>query len=162
MKKDNLGTVKFYLMNKKVYELISEAGWYPNRSIDISYIEEDFIREGYDLPNELIKSLLREFWNIRIQFKSLDGQFNDIRLNTDYGKEAIEPEKMKNLNKIAKETLVPVGTTNFNSAVLLISYTGKMIMLAETGLYLLGNNFEEGITALIEQSSVKQIGSPAN
>ena len=130
-----------FLMKEHVWKKFEEFGWYPGRSIDIDYMLIDFARERYREPNSLIKNLLREFWNIRIEFQQPDGYNGDLRLNTDYGRQAFdEQEDIAVLEEIVGEKLLPVGSIQFENWTLLISFSGKCFSFAKPEFFFLGND----------------------
>ena len=75
-------------MNKAdIISLIEDAGWYEGRSIDVEYIIKELSNEGYVINNKQIRDLLKEYWNLNIEFKTPDGYFGNIRLNTEVAKD---------------------------------------------------------------------------
>ena len=82
---------------------------YPGRRIEIGYMIEDFKREEITIPNMLIENLLKEFWNLELNFNVPNGMYGNVRLNTE---EALGLEKyiLNYYENLINEKLVPVGT----------------------------------------------------
>lgn len=147
------------MMIAKVKPFMEEAGWYENRRISIDYMLDDFKREGFKEPNELIKQLLAEFWNLKIERITSDGLCVDIRLNTDVGIERTDIDVISHLERIVGIDFLPVGTINGDHAILLLSFEGKFYLLSETGLFFLGNTiFEACRVVLFEEDLLKIAG----
>lgn len=139
-----------------VEHILEEAGWYPGRKIDIGSMIEDLEREGYNLPNDLVKKLLEEYWNLELNFKTPDGKFGNIRLNIEEIFDA-DVRIIKKIGELLNEDLIPVGTIHFDTALLLVSDIGKFYMAANGMLYLLGVNFHNAIFTIISQADVIKI-----
>jgi hypothetical protein len=77
-------------MKNEIKLILEESGWYPGRRIEIGYMIEDYRREEITIPNVLIENLLKEFWNLELNFKVPNGMYGNVRLNTE---EALGLEK---------------------------------------------------------------------
>lgn len=143
----------------EVKSFMEEAGWYKNRKINIDYMLDDFRRAGFKEPGELMKQLFAEFWNLKIERTTADGQYVSIRLNTDVGIERIDPDYLSQLERIVKFDFLPVGSVNDDLATLLLSFNARFYLLAESGLYYLGSTiFEACRTVLFEEDLLKIAG----
>lgn len=141
---------------------LQEAGWYAHREIDIEYMIRDLKQLGFQTPNQLIADFLREFGNLRIAFKLPDGLYTDIRINTDVGVQYLDVEDLPVLEQIAGELLLPVGSVQEDLAGLLISFSGKCYILADEGMYKLGDHFAEACETVYFQRPMVKIFSIEN
>ncbi|WP_343748800.1 SUKH-3 domain-containing protein [Fluviicola sp.] len=141
---------------------LEEAGWYAHREIDIEYMIRDLKQLGFQTPNQLIADFLREFGNLRIAFKTPDGLYADICINTDVGVQYIDVEDLPILEQLVGEPLLPVGSVQEDLAGLLISFSGKCYMLADGEIYKLGDSFEEACETVYFQRPMMKIFSIEN
>lgn len=125
---------------EKIRKSIEEAGWYESRKIDISYMIQDFLRHGFQEPNKLVQNFLAEYGNIRIEFRTNEGFCYDICINPNVGLQFLESEDSLILEKIAGDSLLPIGSVNSDHGGLLISFSGSFYLLPDKGLYYLGSD----------------------
>jgi len=122
-----------------IKRLISEAGWYEGRKIDVGYMAEHLKRSGYSAPNKLINELLEEFWDIRIRYAYSDGYETDIFLNIDEAISNTTNQRAENIKIRVKESVVPVGTMIDTYYILWVSYSGKFYISQLELLYYIGD-----------------------
>ncbi len=145
------------LMNNQIREILEESGWYPGRKIEIDYMIEDLNKRGYNLPNQLIASLLTEFWNIELEFKTPDGQFSNIKLNIDYGL-GVDKKAIKKCELLIQDKIIAVGCVHFYSGLLLVSYSGVFFIADDDAIFEIGRNFFEALETIVYQKETKFIG----
>lgn len=143
-------------MKEKIRQLLSESGWYKgrNRSIDL---EDDFLslkREGYFMPDDNIKKLICEFWNIDIQFQYDDGFYNNIDLNIERALDSTDYFIIHRIELLINKLLLPVGTIQFGSGLVLIANDFSFYLINEENLYLVGNNFIDFLETVIEKKEI--------
>ena len=146
-------------MKNEIIDILSNAGWYPDRKIEIDYIIEDLRREHLTIPNDKIEKLFKEYWNLGIDFQTSDGMTGNIYLNVDRAIEFLDSKLLTTLEKIVNDKLVPAGTIQFDVAVFLISHSGKFYSLYEGTIYLLGNTFTEFLEGVILDKEMFKVGS---
>lgn len=142
-------------MDEKTKQIIEEAGWYEGRSIDIDYMLEELKNSGY-IVNPVIVGLLKEFWNLNLEFIAPDGRFNNIRLNV----EAASYYSKKDLEKISaylQEEIIPVGEIHEGAATLLVSASGKFYMISDNGFFKIGDNFPQALDVIINEKAILRI-----
>lgn len=143
-------------MKDNIKEILSEAGWYEGREIDIEYMIDELKREGLTIPNILIEELLKEFWNLELNFMTPDERYGRIRLNTGVAL-GVESKVLIFFEEYINEKLVPVGSIDDESAILFVSYSGKFYMAANGVFFLIGNDFFKGMEAIIYQKNIIRI-----
>jgi hypothetical protein len=144
----------------KINECIEQAGWYENRRIDISYMIQDYIRHGFKEPNKLIQAFLMEYGNIKIEFRTDEGNWYDIRINPDVGFNFLESDDLVILEQIVDDHLLPIGSINSDHGGFLISFGGKFYLLGDEGIYHLGDNFLEVCETVFLQKPILKVGGP--
>lgn len=137
---------------------LEQAGWYENREIDVIYMIDDFERLGYHLPNDLIKSILSEFGNLRIELKSAKGISFDLRINPEVGMEFVDAIDLSGVETLVGDLLLPIGSVSNDHGGLLISYSGKLYLMGDTGIYFLGNNFVESCENILADKPLLKVG----
>ncbi|WP_276482879.1 SUKH-3 domain-containing protein [Paraflavitalea pollutisoli] len=145
-------------MNELFFPILDEAGWYENRSMDIEYELESLRREGFTEPNEAIKSLLKEFGNIRIAFKLPSGAVSDIILNVELAIGFYDTDANRIYERWAQEVLIPVGVLHFETSIILVSLNLNFYMIVERQLYLVANSFEGFLDAIICERQMYKFG----
>lgn len=146
-------------MFKEIKLFLEEAGWYEGRLIDINYMLNDFRREGYKEPNSSMKELLSEFWNLKVERITSEGFCVNIRLNTDAGLENADIEIVSKLERLVGMDFLPVGTINDDHAVLLLSFESKFYLLADTGLFFLGDGFSKACKTVLFREELLKIAN---
>jgi hypothetical protein len=136
-----------------IINLLEDAGWYQGRSIDIEYIISELSMEGYVINNQKIKDLLKEYWNINIEFKTPDGYLSNIRLNTEVAKD-VDKISIDKISQAIHDNLLPVGTINEDSALLLLSDSGKFYMITDNDVFKIRDNFFDTLKAIIYQDNI--------
>ena len=134
--------------------ILENAGWYPGRKIDISYMLESLRREGFHLPNATVKEVLEEFGNIKLLFNKPDGTASSFQINIDVAIRNLSSEIVSCYELIVHEKLVPCGVLEFGSALFLMSYSGKGFMAYEEQFYQIGNSFVESLSAIVFQRDI--------
>lgn len=143
-------------MKRDIEVILSDAGWYEGREIEIEYMIDELKREGLTTPNTVIENLLREFWNIELNVKTPDERLTNIRLNTEVAI-GVENRVLSFFEECINEKLVPVGSINDESAVLFVSYSGKFYMAANGVFFKIGENFFEALETIIYQKDIIRI-----
>ncbi|MBI3235041.1 MAG: SUKH-3 domain-containing protein [Bacteroidetes bacterium] len=131
-------------MNNYIKSMIENAGWYEGRSIDIDYMIEELEREGYKIKNNHVIQLLKEFWNLNIEFITPSGRNSNVRLNIEAALE-VEKRDIDKISEILKEELIPVGFIHEDTAILLVSSSGKFYMAANRTIFRIGKDFFEAL-----------------
>jgi SUKH-3 immunity protein len=143
-------------MENIVKNILEEAGWYPNRKIEIGEMTQEYKNYGLNPPDSNLQNLLQEYWNLRLYFTMPDGQENDIRLNTDVIRN-VDSKSLKIFDDILTDTLVPVGSIYDDTALLIASYSGKFYMLSNKLFFILGDNFHDALNTIINQKDLFRI-----
>lgn len=145
---------------REIKKCIEEAGWYPGREIDISYMVNNYIRYGFKEPNKLIQDFLMEYGNIRIEFRTEQGFRYDIRINPDVGLNFLDSEDSIILEQVIDDHLLPIGSINSDHGGLLVSFRGKFYLLGDEGIYYLGDDFLEVCETVFLQKPILKVGGP--
>lgn len=139
-----------------VRQELERAGWYEERMIDTSVIEEHLINMGYTVFLDA-KKFIKEFGMLELIINNDESDedtivhnINPIEAIGDYRKNGC----FKELDKYAGEQLLPVGTLDNRYLVMFISETGKFF--CDTGK--LGNNVWEAWEAIINENGFKAWG----
>jgi hypothetical protein len=141
-------------MNKAdIISLLEDAGWYEGRNIDVEYIIKELSNDGYMINNKQIRDLLKEYWNLNIEFKTPDGYFSNIKLNTEVAKD-VDKISVAKISQAIHDDLIPVGSINEDSALLLLSDSGKFYMITDNDVYKIRDNFFDTLKAIIFQDDV--------
>lgn len=146
---------------QEIKKCIEEAGWYPGRKIDISYMNDQYVRLGFKEPNKLIQDFLMEYGNIRIEFRTNEGYFYDVRINTDVGLNYLDVYHLPMLEQIVNDNLLPIGSINSDHGGFLVSFSGKFYLLGDEGIYHLGDHFLEVCETVFLQQPILKVGGPA-
>ena len=140
----------------EVRQVLEDAGWYPERKIEIDYMVEEYIKNGLNPPDHNLQKLMEEYCNIRLYFTMPDGQENDIRLNTDIIS-SVDNNGLQKFNEILEDTLVPIGSIYDDTALLMGSYSGKFYMLSNKMFFILGSNFYDSLDTIINQRDLYRV-----
>lgn len=140
-------------MENYIKEVLENAGWYYGRKIDVDYMIEELEREGFVIKNHRIIELFEEFWNLNIEYKTPDGSFSSIRLNTEVAC-GIEKKIVDQISNMINDELIPVGAMHEDTALLLISNSGLFYLAADEKFYKIGDDFFEALSTIINQKDV--------
>jgi ATP-dependent exoDNAse (exonuclease V) alpha subunit len=105
------------------------------------------------INNKQIRDLLKEYWNLNIEFKTPDGYFSNIKLNTEVAKD-VDKISVAKISQAIHDDLIPVGSINEDSALLLLSDSGKFYMITDNDVYKIRDNFFDTLKAIIFQDDV--------
>ncbi|HEX9060100.1 MAG TPA: SUKH-3 domain-containing protein [Clostridia bacterium] len=140
-------------MKESTIKLLKEAGWYPNRKIDITELVVDYEKNGFEMFHAA-KSFIEEYGGLDINLsKKRPGVSEDYIEKFELKKFTLHTTNMteyiiKGLTRdyvneyeeeYIEEKLVAVGILADGHATLMISESGKMF--TEYGFY--GNSPEE-------------------
>lgn len=139
-------------------DLLKQAGWYENRKIDISYMIQDYKRHGFKEPNKFIQDFLMEYGNIRLEFRTEQGFWYDIRINPDVGLKFLDSEDSIVLEQIVNDDLLPIGSINSDHGGFLVSFSGNFYLLGDEGICYLGDYFLEVCETVFLQKPILKLG----
>jgi hypothetical protein len=145
-------------MNIEIYSLLESAGWFENRSINIDYELEILQGGGFTLPNTEISSLIREFWNLKIEFTLPDGSFSDIELNIETAIQVIEVEDVNVYETIAGKKLIPVGVLHFQTGLVLASLDSNFYLTNSGVLYKISDSFIGFLDVTVNRKELEMFG----
>ena len=141
---------------------LRDAGWTPNRSIDISEDEEWLIQHGYVI-NDLIRTVLAEFGGLHLVIPCFGDEeliiryFGKSALKDSADFDVIEAEKgtfIGNIRILEKYTsndmLIPIGQSYQRHITNMISYSGK-IYGAYTEFWQYGEDIHDYINGLYQK-----------
>ena len=144
-------------MEARVMEILDNSGWYEGRKIDVDYMLEDLEGRGFKITNPRIVDLLKEFWNLILEFETpTKDKVSNIRLNIDAGSDYLK-EEFKKLSELLQEDLIPVGSIHEESALLLVSNSEKFYMMGEGRFYQISTSFQEMLSVIINEKDVLRI-----
>ena len=139
-----------------------EAGWTPNRSIDISEYEEWLVQNGYVI-NDLIRTVLAEFGGLHLVIPCFGDDavvmrhFGEGALKDSADFDVIEAEKVtfiQNIRILEKYTsgdmLIPIGQSYEKHITNMISHSGK-IYGAYVEFHLCGEDIYDYINGLYQK-----------
>lgn len=145
-------------MNDIAYSTLDSAGWYLNRSINVDFEIEILQKEGFTPPNESIVSMLKEFWNLRLEFTLPDGSFSDIELNIEAAIDNIDVETMAIHERFLNKKIIPVGLLHFRTALLLVSWDLNFYMATNGEIYMLADSFDGFLDVTINRKEIFKLG----
>ena len=150
---------------------LREAGWTPDRSIDISEDEECLKQNGYVI-NDLIRSVLAEFGGLHLVIPCFGDDavvmryFDESALKDSADFDVIEAEKntiIGNIRILEKYTsgdiLIPIGQSYCKHIVNMISHSGK-IYGAYVEFHLCGEDIYDYINGLYQKRPGLKIHVP--
>lgn len=141
-------------INNQLRDVLENAGWYEGRQISIDYIIDELWQDGYDITqNKIIQNLLREFWNLNIEFKNHDGTYSNVRLNTERVG-GVSQQVVQKISELIHEKIIPLATIHDDSAILFVSENGRFYMGVDEQFYRIGNDFFEALDTIINQKEV--------
>jgi hypothetical protein len=140
-------------MDSYIKEVLENAGWYEGRRVDIDYMIEELQRGGFEIKNHNIIQLLKEFWNLNIEYQTPTGNLSNIRLNTEVVN-GVEKSVVDKISVLLHDELLPVGLIKEDSALLLVSNSEAFYMAAENEIYRLGDNFFAALSTIIYEKEV--------
>jgi len=141
-------------MKDEMYLILDSAGWYEHRNINIDYELEILQREGFTIPNENITMILKEFWNLRLEFTLPDGASSDIELNIETAIANFDDDAVKIYERIVDKELIPVGVLHFQTALILVSLDLNFYLVAEEGIYRIAESFISFLDVIINRKEV--------
>ena len=140
--------------SKKTITRLKEAGWKPNRRINIDDIISEFKQNGF-LPVHVLEDFLLEFYNLKLVYSNGDRlfSFEDLGLTHE--------QCISYIATIGKE-VYPIGEMGNSNFFLFISEDGMIYALTEDHMFLIGRTIDEGIefictSALKNWKNMKQI-----
>lgn len=144
-------------VSQKTTDALLNAGWFPNRKLDTTEIEELIESRGFKVY-EPVKKFLEEFADLKIMVNS-DNMIGTTEVHKTTIKELYYPEFMRSgkseAERNANEMLVPVGSICDGTFLLYISETGKMYC----SIGKLGDTAWEGWERLISEERFMLWGS---
>lgn len=111
-------------------------------------------REGYATPNEEIMSMLKEYWNLKLEFALPDGQFSDLELNVETAMSNFDEDAAKIFGRIVGEELIPIAAMHCRTALALVSQKLHFYMIAEGDIYLIAHAFVEFLDVIINRKQI--------
>lgn len=99
-----------------------------------------------------------EYGNIRIEFRTEQGGWSDIRINPDVGLNFLDSEDYIVLEKVINDDLLPIGSIHSDHGGFLVSFSGKFYLLGDEGIYDLGDNFLEVCETVFLQKPILKVG----
>jgi SUKH-3 immunity protein len=143
-------------MESHVKEIAENAGWYEGRKIDVEYMLEDLKERGFTITNPHIVELLKEFWNLNLEFLTPSGRSSNIRLNIDAATDFDRRDFVK-LSEWLHDELIPVGSIHEECAILLLSHSEKFYMMEDSKFYKIGDSLFEALSTIINEKDVLRI-----
>lgn len=137
------------MMSEITLQTLKKSGWFEGRVINISSIESNLQKLGYEVF-EPVKQFLKEFGMLRI-IDSLEQTHDTTKVFTDYFRHS----KFQAEEGYSGERLVPVGSLSDGELLLFVSESGKVY--CSTGK--LGNTAWEAWEALINNKGFKSWGT---
>lgn len=146
-------------------EILTQAGWYEGRKIDIQDIKDLFAKNGLPLF-EVAEKFLIEFGMLEITFPKQGSpfntmeyhHFNPILMVLDYDDGEYYTTLEEELSDKIGEKIIPIGTTYREHLNLLLTPSEKFYAYGMGVLWLLGNNTKEMLECLCTQTSGEFIG----
>lgn len=146
-------------MNKRIIEILELEGWYDRRKIDLEHEILTLKREGFLLPDEKLKILLEEFWNLNIEFILPDGRNSNIEFNIETAVQQIDAFVLQKYEVALSKKIIPVGCLHFQSGLVLVSYDFAFYFLTGRNLYKIANSFIEFLDVVINQKEIFKVSN---
>jgi hypothetical protein len=139
-------------------KFLLQAGWFPERKIDISSYEQLLYSKGYEL-NDIVKEFLSEFGELKISFPNHvnSSMTDDIVFHTIEAIIGIFHEKVEIYQERVGEKLVTIGEAYNGNMVVLMSLSGKFYGAYDDLVVYYGENRYEALEAICEWKDTPEI-----
>ena len=129
-------------------QILSDAGWYPGRKVDIEELVDFLELKGYKVFPCVI-DVLYEFGGLKCSFTRPNGDEDFFYVNPEeaYG-DYYDKEDFNEIEMRVKESLIAIGQARSDNMMMFMSESGKVY--GETGYYLVkfGDNIYEALDTL--------------
>ncbi|MEK5236167.1 SUKH-3 domain-containing protein [Paenibacillus sp. FSL L8-0470] len=148
-------------MREKISEIteqiLSDAGWYPGRKVDIQEVVDFLESKGYKVF-PCVLDVLYEFSKLRCSFTRPNGDEDSFYVNPEeaYG-DYYDKEDFNEIEMRVKESLIAIGQARNDNMMMFMSESGKVY--GESGYYLVkfGDNIHEALDNLCLVQPGKEI-----
>jgi len=149
-----------FKLSEAAEKSLRDAGWTPNRSIDISLYETYFLNNNYVL-NDTIRFYLKNFGELILDIPSFgcDTIRDTAHFNAIEAEQSISRHNVTILERYAKESLVPVGEVYGNYITIMMSLSGK-VYGAYSEFWQFGEDMYDYIAGLYQRRKGKKIHVP--
>lgn len=139
-------------ISNKTYKILTKAGWYPGRKVDIQVIKDIFKERDIEMF-ESAEKFLSEFSMIETHFHLPNGNaetfhFNPLMAIGDCFDKEYFDDLEDQYSDIIGESLVPIGEADRRYLILLITPTSKIFGYYDGCLVKFGDNVEASLEAL--------------
>ncbi|WP_049895212.1 SUKH-3 domain-containing protein [Paenibacillus antibioticophila] len=137
-------------MERKIREILQNAGWFEGRNVDISgYVE--FLNEEEYFVFERAADFLTEYGGLTIQFENPKrlGSYLHLTIDPINAGKSILRELSKRYENHCKESFVIIGEVSLMDMTWYISSTGAFYGGNDDFLIRLGDNFCQSVLNLI-------------
>lgn len=142
-------------MNLDVKKILTDAGWYYNRMIDISDIEKFLLKENY-IIFESAKTFLIEYGMMKITFINPRSGKN-VEMDIDTRKTTTFRTVIDAYGRHFDTKMLPIAEIERLSMTVCISEEGQFYGGCDESLVKLGDNFEDALINLITSTKREKI-----
>jgi hypothetical protein len=138
-----------------VNKVLTDAGWFKNRNIDISVLEKVLINDKY-IVFKCAKDFLSEFGLLKITFKNPRSDKN-VDIEIDTRKAITFKSKIDAYGCYFNTNMLPVAEVERFCMIVCISEDGKFYGGYDETLLKLGNSFEEALYNLMTGVQLEKV-----
>lgn len=130
-------------------KLLSKAGWYPGRYVDIAVYRDIILKDSYKIFR-IVEKFLHEFGGLAVEFKLRNGSQTTLHFNVTQAVEEVDPIWAQNdyYTRLGNKDVCVVGQAYTDHLTLMMDEAGAVYGGFDDYLCFIANSGEEAIEAI--------------